>query len=130
MLPPHTLKCARVKGTAESRTPDLLKREPKMNRINKTLVTLTIVATTGISAAGAVTLVTASPAQAWSWDRQEYLRDKGYYVPVGGRAARACTIAEDGEGSANSLSICATRLEQLDVRWKHAKPACRLGAAR
>lgn len=101
-----------------------------MSRISKTLITLTMVATIGSGAAGGIAIVTASPAQAWSWDCQEYLRDKGYNVPVGGRAAAACTIAEDGEGSANSLSICATRLEQMDVRWKYAKPACRLGAAR
>ncbi|MFF6783702.1 hypothetical protein [Streptomyces sp. NPDC012510] len=51
-------------------------------------------------------------------------------MPVGGEAADACSIAEDGEGSSNSLSICLSRLESLDVAWKHAKTACVEGAAR
>jgi hypothetical protein len=101
-----------------------------MHRVRASLTVLAVAAVMGSSAAGMASLATAGPAYAWSWDCQEYLRDKGYYVPVGGRAAQACSIAEDGEGSANSLSICATRLEQMDVRWKYAKAACRLGAAR
>ncbi|TLS45364.1 hypothetical protein FE633_14925 [Streptomyces montanus] len=88
------------------------------------------VAASGVVVASALPLVVASPAQAWSWDCQEYLRDKGYNVPVGGEAADACSIAEDGEGSSNSLSICLSRLESLDVAWKHAKTACVQGAAR
>lgn len=88
------------------------------------------VAASGVVAAGALPLVVASPAQAWSWDCQEYLRDKGYNVPVGGEAATACSIAEDGEGSSNSLSICLSRLESLDVGYKHAKTACVKGSLR
>jgi hypothetical protein len=74
--------------------------------------------------------VVASPAQAWPWDCQEYLPDKGYNVPVGGEAADACSVAEDGEGSPNSLSICLSRLESLYVPRKHAQTACVKGAAR
>lgn len=101
-----------------------------MNRIRKIFTTATVAAATTSSAAALALLATATPASAWSWDCQEYLRGKGYYVPVGGNAAQACTIAEDGEGSANSLSICLSRLEALDVSFSHAKTACRLGAAR
>ncbi|MEU6768183.1 hypothetical protein ABZ916_37480 [Streptomyces sp. NPDC046853] len=86
------------------------------------------VAASGVVMAGALPLVVASPAQAWSWDCQQYLRAKGYSVPVGGKAADACSIAEDGEGSAYSLDICRTRLESLGVPFKHAKPACLKGA--
>ncbi|MEV7870867.1 hypothetical protein AB0P17_33315 [Streptomyces sp. NPDC088124] len=101
-----------------------------MNRIRKTFTTLTIAAATTSSAAVLALFAVATPASAWSWDCQEYLRGKGYNVPVGGNAAKACTIAEDGEGSTNSLSICLSRLEALGVSNSHAKAACRLGAAR
>ncbi|WP_030677933.1 hypothetical protein [Streptomyces rimosus] len=88
------------------------------------------VAASGAVAAGVLPLVVASPAQAWSWDCQQYLRHKGYNVPVGGEAAKACSIAEDGEGSAYSLDICRTRLESLHVKNKYSVPACKKGAAR
>ncbi|MFG2193722.1 hypothetical protein [Streptomyces sp. NPDC048639] len=88
------------------------------------------VAASGTVLAGALPLLVPGTAQAWSWDCQEYLRGKGYNVPVGGEAATACTIADRGEGSPNSLSICLSRLESLDVSHGHAKRACRLGAAR
>ncbi|MEU6084170.1 hypothetical protein [Streptomyces sp. NPDC047108] len=88
------------------------------------------VAASGTVLAGALPLLVPGTAQAWSWDCQEYLRDKGYNVPVGGNAAKACTIADHGEGSPNSLSICLSRLEALDVSNSHGKRACRLGAAR
>ncbi|KAA6220836.1 hypothetical protein CP973_01510 [Streptomyces albofaciens JCM 4342] len=88
------------------------------------------VAASGAVAAGVLPLVVASPAQAWSADCQKYLRQKGYSVPTGGEAAKACSIAEDGEGSAYSLDICRTRLESLHVKNKHSVPACKKGAAR
>ncbi|TDD10563.1 hypothetical protein E1181_00580 [Saccharopolyspora terrae] len=81
---------------------------------------------TTLCAAVAVPVLTAAPAQAWSWDCQEYLRGKGYNVPVGGEAADACTIAESG--SSNALSICLSRLESLDVKYTHAKTGCKKGA--
>lgn len=81
---------------------------------------------TVVCAVVAVPVFTASPAHAWSWDCQEYLRDKGYYVPVGGQAADACSIAETG--GANALSICLSRLEGLDVAYTHAKNACKQGS--
>ncbi|GCD44522.1 hypothetical protein [Streptomyces paromomycinus] len=88
------------------------------------------VAASGVFVAGALPLMTAGPAQAWSWDCQQYLRHKGYNVPVGGEAAKACSIAEDGEGSRYSLDICRQRLEALHVKDKYVKPACKKGAAR
>lgn len=47
-----------------------------------------------------------------------------------GKAAKACSIAEDGEGSRYSLDICRQRLEALHVKDKYVKPACKKGAAR
>ncbi|OKI00180.1 hypothetical protein A6A06_23750 [Streptomyces sp. CB02923] len=88
------------------------------------------VAASGVFVAGALPLVAAGPAQAWSWDCQQYLRHKGYSVPVGGETAKACSIAEDGAGSAYSLDICRQRLEALHVKGKYVKPACNRGAAR
>ncbi|MFH8404694.1 hypothetical protein ACH4FX_07940 [Streptomyces sp. NPDC018019] len=88
------------------------------------------VAASGAVAAGVLPIAVASPAQAWSWDCQKYLRSKGYSVPAGGEAAKACSIAEDGSGSATSLDICRTRLESLHVKNKHAVPACKKGAAK
>ncbi|KOT91493.1 hypothetical protein ADK86_22775 [Streptomyces sp. NRRL F-5755] len=87
-------------------------------------------AASGIVVAGALPLVVASPAQAWGWDCQQYLRHAGYKVPVGGKAAKACGVAEDGQGSAYSLDLCRQQLEGLHVKSKHAKPACKKGAAR
>ncbi|MFD8549456.1 hypothetical protein [Streptomyces sp. NPDC059649] len=78
-----------------------------------------------VIAAGALPLVTASPAQAGNYyDCVQYLRHKGYDIDDNGEAATACRIAERGKGSANSLSICASRLESLGVKWEVAKPAC------
>ncbi|MFD7662448.1 hypothetical protein [Streptomyces sp. NPDC059788] len=88
------------------------------------------VAASGVVVAGAFPLVAASPAQAMSWDCQQYLRHAGYNVPVGGKAANACSTAEDGEGSATSLDRCRQQLEGIHVKDKHVKPACKKGAAR
>ncbi|MCZ1009603.1 hypothetical protein [Streptomyces lydicus] len=78
-----------------------------------------------VMAAGALPLVTASPAYAGNYyDCVQYLRHKDYFIDDNGVAADSCRVAERGKGSANSLSICASRLESLHVKWEDAKPAC------
>ncbi|MFI0907412.1 hypothetical protein ACH4TE_28430 [Streptomyces sioyaensis] len=78
-----------------------------------------------VIATGVLPLITASPAQADSYyDCVQYLRRKGYFIDDNGTAADACRVAERGKGSANSLSICASTLESLHVKWEDAKPAC------
>jgi hypothetical protein len=79
---------------------------------------------------GSLPLLTAGPAQAFSWNCQEYLRGKGYNVPVGGKAAAACSIADRGEGSRTSLDLCLNNLKGLGVKHDHAVTACKKGASR
>ncbi len=84
----------------------------------------------GALCVGSLPVLTAGPAQAFSWDCQQYLRSKGYNVPVGGKAAAECTRADNGDGAQVSLEVCLHNLKALGVKHEHAMTACRKGAQR
>jgi hypothetical protein len=90
-------------------------------------------AVSGMLLAAAAPLITAGPAQAWSWDCQQYLRAKGYHVPIGGKAYKSCNYAEDWATDPDPevvwLFYCRQGLEDLGVKHSHAVTACKKGAS-
>ncbi|MFI5524232.1 hypothetical protein [Streptomyces platensis] len=93
----------------------------------KRLAALTL---SSVLLAGAAPLLSASPAAAWAQDCRNYLRSKGYRVPVPGKANTACGYAQDyGTGKqrpqdAYLLAWCGSGLRHLGVKKSHAKTAC------
>ncbi|MDQ1013595.1 hypothetical protein [Streptomyces afghaniensis] len=90
------------------------------------------VTVSGTLLAAAAPLLMASPAQAWSSDCQQYLRNKGYNVPIGGKAYKSCNYAEDWYTDPDPevvwLFYCRAGLEDLGVKHSYAVTACKKGA--
>ncbi|MFI1790820.1 MULTISPECIES: hypothetical protein [Streptomyces] len=88
------------------------------------------VTVSGTLLAAAAPLLMASPAQAWSWDCQQYLRKMGYHVPIGGKAYKSCNYAEEWyvDHDPVLLFYCRAGLEDLDVKHSYAVTACKKGA--